>query len=216
MYPAAGWVSHGGEDVGIGMSGEARAGRSTVLTGSGLFSGVSSGSSDEGDEETQQAARGIQQQLSASPLWVLDMFAPQSGESAAVKAAAASAAAKLVAEEPAVPRSLNEIYKLSNLNKRRGGTRKSGEEVPQGAPPGAAASAETAGVSAEAGGGISSESDVGSSDVGEAEEVEDDMEEDDDESESKRRKNGGEADGWTSPSKEDTDDFMRRDRKSVV
>ena len=68
----------------------------------------------------------MQAQLSVSPLWVLDMFAPPAradapdtdaddggGEAAGRRGGGAGRLG-------GAPRSLNEIYKLSNLNKRRG------------------------------------------------------------------------------------------------
>jgi len=142
LYAAAGWLSNPPTTehaVHGNSSARSASGRSVVLScgsGSGLFSSYSSGSSDDEEPESAAAkasAKSIQAKFSTSPpLWVLGLFAPQPGAVLGpVEQSAAAGGGKLGSSgEPSVPRSLDEIYKLSNLNKRRGAaSRKPSEEL---------------------------------------------------------------------------------------
>jgi exosome complex exonuclease RRP6 len=195
LYEAAGWVSRGAGEIASALMADGN-GRQRVAVSAGasagLFDGWTSGSSSE-EDEAAVTAQGVEAQLNISPLWVLDMFAPP-GKGAA-KAGREAGAVEAQAEDTqarlAAPRSLNEIYKLSNLNKRRGVGR---SDVAAGGPK---AGIEGWDEGEEAAGEESGEESGG---------------EEGDASHQKRRKGGGaaDADGWSGPSKEHTEEFMRR------
>jgi len=205
LYEAAGWVSRGaGEIASSLLPGGGRQGAMIApggAPGGGLFEGWSDGSSSEDDKEAA-TAQGIQAQLSISPLWVLDMFAPPARADEAVAAHNANGAdADDAQSKHGAPRSLNEIYKLSNLNKRRGATVGRRTDAVGGGSVGGegAAGSDSEGGGAEEGGGEESDDESG----GEEEE----------EAHSKRRKGGGagDSDGWAAnQGKERTEEFMRR------
>jgi exosome complex exonuclease RRP6 len=204
LYDAAGWVSRGAGEIastllstgrqGVGVSPGGAGG-----AGAGLFDGWSSGSSSE-EDEAAATAQGIHAQLDISPLWVLDMFAPPAKSGGAPPrpgedAGLAEAQAEGSQARLAAPRSLNEIYKLSNLNKRRG----------------AAPGRRQDGGGSDAG-GAGAESDDGEEAAREESGEEGGGEDDDDASQQKRRKAGGagDSDGWSSSAKEHPEDFMRK------
>jgi len=202
LYEAAGWVSQGaGELASVLMKSGNTKSSMAVPSGSreggGLFDGWSTGSSSEEDDDAA-VAQGIQAQLNISPLWILDMFAPPSRQDDSSSAKDGRPGRNDAGEGQgrlSAPRSLNEIYKLSNLNKRRGAM--SACKADLGALPGAA--------------------DVEHSDSDDPNEdgcEEKSGEEGGDEGETvmlKRRKGGetGISDGISS-TKENTEDFMRR------
>ena len=209
VYTAAGWVPGAEEQVPVPGGRAASLGADNT---NGIFFGWSSGSSadeEENDEhEDAQSAKAVQQQLNASPLWVLGMFTPAGsgamgapGYVTAGASCSSGATGEGVGGEPsAVPRSLTEIYKLSNQNKRRGAAvRRPSEEVPP--PVDDAKDAEDEDESSDDGGG---------------EELADDEDGDDDDDDdgdgSKRRRPGGEGgEAWGGESSAvATEEFMRR------
>ena len=204
VYGAAGWVASGPEELTKALLPGGRGGAAALSESeNGAFVEWSEGSSDDGEEggaespfeagEDARTARSVQQQLNASPLWVLSMFAP--GADAVVAGTSAVAGGGRVGE-PAVPRSLTEIYKLSNQNKRRGAAgRRPSEEVPPELEEAKVGEAES---SSDGGGDVDPGAD-------------DDEADDDDDDGSKRRRGTEGGDGWVAEaSKHDTEDFMRR------
>ena len=211
VYTAAGWVPSGAEELASALLPGGRAGAAGIAGenngsggGSGIFLGWSSGSSEdeEGEEaEEAHAAKAIQQQLNASPLWVLGMFAPADAGTSQAGAAApmcVGGGAEGSSEPSAVPRSLTEIYKLSNQNKRRGAAvRRPSEELPEMVDAGKAADEEG----------------ESSSDGAEDEGEEDGGEEDEEEGDGARRRRaaGDGSEAWVAETNsEATEEFMRR------
>ena len=214
VYAAAGWVPNGTDELGAalmsagrertaGLAGSAAGMESDGGGGGGIFFGWSSGSSeDEEFSDGEDTAKTVQQQLNHSPLWVLGMFAPiapapSSGGPAATTAPAAGG--RDVGDVAAVPRSLTEIYKLSNLNKRRGASscRRPSEDASLELDETKQAGSDDAGSSSDEGGAP----------------LEEDEDEDEDDGDgSKRRRPGADAsEAWAGEASEEaTEEFMRR------
>jgi len=205
VYTAAGWVASGPDELAAALLPAGRAAALSSDAGSGIFVGWSSGSSedDEGsDGEDSQAARSIQQQLNTSPLWVLGMFTPAAPVpvSGAAPPASGSHAGAPENEHAAVPRSLTEIYKLSNQNKRRGAAvRRPSEEVQPELEEGKALEEDG-----------ESSSDGAQEELGDEEDGGEEDEEDGDGTK-RRRPVGENAEAWGGEaSAEATEEFMRR------
>ena len=206
VFTAAGWVGNGLEELTRALlpGGRDRNAASLSDANCGVFVDWSEGSSGDDDDvgepleegEDARTARSVERHLTSSSLWVLSMFAPAAhgaGPAAASNADSGSLATGERDEEHAVPRSLNEIYKLSNQNKRRGAAiRRPSEEVPQDLE------------DSKADGEISSEGDEEFQPFDEEEE-----ELDEDEADGSKRPRATEEASWIAePS--DTEDFMRR------
>ena len=137
VYCMAGWIPSEADHLARSLlPSELEQGASLSEQGT-TFMNWSSGSSvadddcDEGDANA--TAKSVQQQMNASPLWVLKWFSEGETQDSKGSEPVGSAQGKKGAEA-AAPRSLTdkltEIYKLSNQNKRRGiSARRPSDEV---------------------------------------------------------------------------------------
>lgn len=203
IYFAAGWVS-GADD--LADAAQARV-ANAAANGDGhlAFMDWSSASSEDDDEAAcdRIAAKKVQDQLDSSPLWILSMFAPSkvtpSADEDATKDGAANTERnpQVGAEDGgAMPRSLTEIYKLSNQNKRRGASAaRSPEETLLANPDDPGSNSDEGGHGADERASVPvDEDDLGGGD------------DDDDADTSKKRRSGSGEEA----SKEATEEFMRR------